>query len=356
MADGRVYVIAEIGINHNGSYDNCIKMVDAAVAAGCDAVKLQFFRAKDLYPKSAGELDWKDSKGEYSYNIYGAVKGFELPDDWIDELLYYCRSKEIELLSSASDPYGVDILLNKGLKKIKLTSYTITNTVLIEHCAATGVPIIMSTGGATLGEIEAAIEIVTKHHNKLSLLHCSIQYPTALSDCNLGVIKTLQYAFPCFPIGYSDHTAEAAAAPVQAVYLGAQIIEKHITLDKAMDGPDHFFALEPYELMAMVAAIRQAESDYERGTFNIDKVIYGSTVKIVYQEVKYLRDFAFMKLFANRDIRQGEGIRAEDISILRPGKKKHGLDPVYLKLFEEFDIKAKKLIYFEDPITWDVIF
>ncbi|WP_420265544.1 N-acetylneuraminate synthase family protein [Candidatus Magnetominusculus dajiuhuensis] len=356
MTDGRVYVIAEIGINHNGSYENCIKMVDAAAEAGCDAVKLQFFRAKNLYPKSAGELDWKDSKGEYSYSIYGAVKGFEFPDSWIDELLWYCRSKEIELLSSASDPYGVDILLSKGLRKIKLTSYTITNTVLIEHCAKTGVPIIMSTGGATIGEIEAAIEIVTKYHNKLSLLHCSIQYPTALSDCNLGVIKTLQYAFPGFPVGYSDHTMEAIEAPVQAVYLGARIIEKHITLDKAMDGPDHFFALEPYELMAMVAAIRQAESDYERGTFSIDKVIYGSTAKTVYQHEKYLRDFAFMKLFANRDIQQGQSIGAEDISILRPGKKRHGLDPVYLKLFEEFDIKAKKLISFEDPITWDLIF
>ncbi|MBF0319732.1 MAG: N-acetylneuraminate synthase family protein [Nitrospirae bacterium] len=356
MNNSRVYIIAEIGINHNGSYENCVKMVDAAVEAGCDAVKLQFFRAKTLYPKSAGELDWKDSEGKYSYNIYEAVKGFELPEGWIENLLSYCASKQIELLSSVSDPHGVDVLLEKGVKKIKLTSYTITNTVLIERCARAGVPIIMSTGGATLGEVENAVSIATRHHNKLSLLHCSIAYPTSLADCNLGVIKTLQYAFPEIPAGYSDHTMEAVEAPVQAVYLGAQIIEKHITLDKSMSGPDHFFALEPNELKLMVAAVRQAESDYKQGTFKVDKLIYGSTAKVVYPQERYLRDFAFMKLFAKRDIGQGDVIRPEDISILRPGKKRHGLDPVYLKLFEEYDIKAKRPISVEEPITWDLIF
>ncbi|MCG6553482.1 MAG: N-acetylneuraminate synthase family protein, partial [Candidatus Magnetominusculus sp. LBB02] len=259
------------------------------------------------------------------------------------------------LLSSVSDPYGADLLLAKGLKKIKLTSYTITNTVLIDHCAKTGLPIIMSTGGATLGEIEAALAIVTKYHNKLSILHCSIQYPTALSDCNLGVLRTLQHAFPDIATGYSDHTMEAVEAPVQAVYLGAQIIEKHITLDKAMDGPDHFFALEPHELSLMVSTVRQAEEDYKRGTYEIDKVIFGSTAKQVYPHERYLRDFAFMKLFAARDIQQGDTIRARDIAILRPGKKKHGLDPVYLELFDRYDIRAKRSASFEDPITWDLI-
>ncbi|MEO5360223.1 MAG: N-acetylneuraminate synthase family protein [Nitrospirota bacterium] len=355
MNSGRVYIIAEIGINHNGSYDNCLRMVDAAVGAGCDAVKLQFFRAKHLYPKTAGELDWRDSKGKYSYNIYGAVEGFEIPEDWIEKLFVYCTSKNIDLLSSASDPHGVDILLAKGLRKIKLTSYTITNTVLIEHCAKTGVPIIMSTGGATLGEVETAVSIVAKYHDKLSLLHCSIQYPTALADCNLGVIETFRYAFPGITTGYSDHTMEVVEAPVQAVYLGAQIIEKHITLDRSMSGPDHFFALEPHDLNNMVLAIRQAESDYKLGSFEIDNLIYGSTAKTVGTNEKYLRDFAFMKLFANKDIRQGETIRPEDISILRPGKKRHGLDPVYLKLFEGHDIKAKSPVSFEDPITWELI-
>lgn len=355
MNDSSVYIIAEIGINHNGLYENCIKMVDAAAEAGCDAVKLQYFRAKNLYPKSAGDLDWKDSNGSYSYNIYDAVKGFELPDDWIEGLLSYCTSKKIELLSSVSDPEGLEILLAKGLKKIKLTSYTITNTVLIERCAKSGVPVIMSTGGATLGEIETAVSIFSRYHNKLSVLHCSIAYPTALADCNLGVIQTLRCAFPDIPVGYSDHTMEAVEAPVQAVYLGARVIEKHITLDKSMTGPDHFFALEPDELKRMVTAIRQAQLDYARGTFKIDKLIYGSTAKTVYPQEKYLRDFAFMKLYANREIGQGHRIRPEAISILRPGKKRHGLDPVYLELFDKYDIRAKRLVSFEEPITWDLI-
>ncbi|MEW5744458.1 MAG: N-acetylneuraminate synthase family protein [Nitrospirota bacterium] len=354
-ADRVTYVIAEIGINYNGLLENCYKMIDAAAEAGCNAVKFQFFRAKDLYPRSAGVLDWKDQEKEYSYDIYKAVESFELPEEWVATLITYCRVRTLDVLSSVFDAEGLDFLMQKGLKGIKLASYVVTNLPLIEHCARTGMPIIMSTGGATLAEISEAVDVVRKYHGNLSLLHCSIQYPTPLDCCNLGILKTLQCAFPGIPIGYSDHTAEVSRAPVQAVYLGAQIIEKHITMSKSMDGPDHFFALEPQELKRMVADIRQAEADYRRGNVTIDETLYGSSARIVYPHERYLREFAFMRLFARRNIKKGEIIAANDIAILRPGKKRLGLEPKYFYLFEEHRVTAKKDISFEDPITWDAI-
>ena len=213
----------------------------------------------------------------------------------------------------------------------------------------------MSTGGATLAEVEDAVSTVCRYHNKLSILHCSIKYPTKLEDCNLGAMETLKYAFPNIPVGYSDHTMEVSNATVQAVYLGARVIEKHITLNKKMEGPDHFFATEPSELRKMVSDIREAEQACKRRDFTIEKSIYGSTAKTTYSHEKYLRDFAYMWLFSKRDIKEGEIITGEDIVILRPGKKKRGLEPKFLKLFEEYKVTAKRNIVFEEPITWDAI-
>jgi N-acetylneuraminate synthase len=213
----------------------------------------------------------------------------------------------------------------------------------------------MSTGGATLSEVEYAVKIITKYHKNLSLLHCSLQYPTELKDCNLGVIKTLGYAFSGLSVGYSDHTAQVSIAAVQAVYLGAKIIEKHITLGKKMHGPDHFFALEPLELKQMVKDIRKAERDFKSGNFKIDDMIFGNSVKAISPQEKYLRDFSFTRIFAGRDIRKGERITVRDLSVLRPGNKLPGLEPKYLRLFEEYRIRAKKDLAFEDPVAWDCI-
>ncbi|MGA1823505.1 MAG: N-acetylneuraminate synthase family protein [bacterium] len=349
------FVIAEIGINHNNSLDNCFTLISAAAEAGCQAAKFQMFSAAQLYPKSAGQLDWQDGTKKYSYNIFDAVKGFELPLQWIDPLMSYCHEKKIGFMSSVFDRHGLEYLVKKGIKRIKLSSYTITNIPLIKAVAETGLPIIMSTGGATLAETEKAVEIVTRIHNKLALLHCSIQYPTELTDCNMGVLKTLQFAFPGIKTGYSDHTAEVSAAPVQSVYLGGSIVEKHITLDKTMKGPDHFFALEPYELKIMTNAIQKAETDVARGEFCIDDRIFGSSAKMCHDNETYLRNFCYMTLFASRDITGGEIIKPEDIAILRPGKKERGLEPEFLYLFEKKSVVAKKDIQCEDPITWDVI-
>lgn len=355
MKNKNTYIIAEIGINHNDNLEIAKKMIDVAKESGCQSAKFQLFSSKNLYPKSAGKLDWKDADKEYSYDIYEAVKKFELPIEWIDELIEYCNNKKIDFMASVFDIDGLDFLVKREIKAIKLSSYTITNIPLIEACAKTGLKLIMSTGGATLSETEEAINTVLKYHNNLTILHCSIQYPTELKDVNMGVLDTFKYAFPNIKIGYSDHTQEPSDAPVQAIYLGASVIEKHITLDKKMEGPDHFFALEPNELKQMVADITKAEIDYKNRNFKIDKVIYGSSAKICHEHEKYLRDFAYMTLFAKRDIKKGEVIKVEDLSILRAGKKAKGLEPKYLKLFEENSVSASKDINFEEPITWNLI-
>jgi len=349
------YIIAEIGINFNGRLDNCYKMIDMSVETGCDAAKFQVFSAKNLYPKSAGELDWKDDKGEYSYDIYEAVEKFQLPNEWVDDLISYCKEKNIDFMASVFDIDGLDTMVKKGMQVIKLSSYTTTNIPLIEAAAKTKLPIVMSTGGATIGETEEAVNCVLKYHNNLTLLHCSIQYPTELKDVNMGVMDTFSKVFPNIKIGYSDHTAEVSDAPVESIYLAGSVVEKHITLDKQMQGPDHFFALEPDELKRMVKDIRKAEVDYKNNNFTIDKTIYGDTAKICRPHEQYLRDFCYMTLFCKRDIKKGEVIKIEDISILRAGKKKKGLEPKYLELFKINEILASEDIYFEDPIRWELL-
>lgn len=350
-----MYIIAEIGINFNGSLENCLKMIDASVDAGCHAAKFQFFTANGMYPISAGKLDWKDANKEYSYDIYKAVKAFELPPEWLDTIMPYCESKNIDFMASVFDIEGLEYLVKKGMKIIKLSSYTITNLPLIEAAAKAKLPIIMSTGGSTLAETEEAVRCVQKYHNDITLLHCSIKYPTPLNEVNMGVLNTLKYAFPEVAIGYSDHTFEISDAPIQAVYMGATVIEKHITLDKKMNGPDHFFALEPDELSKMVADINTAREKYENNSVCLDGIIYGSSAKICHEHEKYLRDFCYMTLFARRNIKKGEIIKADDLSILRPGKKRPGLEPKYISLFEANTITAKSDIAFEDPINWGVI-
>ncbi len=352
----KTYIIAEIGINHNGSLDNCFKMIEAAVQAGCQAAKFQSFKSDRLYPKTAGKVRWKDQKGSpFEYDIYSAVKGFELPFEWIGELVAHCRRNHIDFISSVFDEPSLDLLIEAGMEKIKLASSTLTHIPLIRACARTGLPVILSTGGASLGETEEAVNTLEQYHTDISLLHCSLSYPTNPEDCNLGVLNTLKTAFPDTKIGYSDHSLSVKEVPTAVVALGGSVIEKHITLDKTMEGPDHFFALEPQELTAMVNAVRKAESLNPGKAPPIDKDLLGSSQKKCFPHEKYIRDFTYMSLFASRDIKKGEIIHAKDIRILRPGKKKRGLSPKHLDLFTKNRVTARIDIHKEDSIFWESI-
>jgi N,N'-diacetyllegionaminate synthase len=339
-------VIAEIGINFNGSLDIAKKMIKESSDAGCDFAKFQLFRADSFYPKSAGELDWFDGKKKYSYDIYEAVKNFELAYVWLDELVDYCNKKNIQFLASVFNFNDLEIYKKLNLDYIKLASYSITNLPLIEEVAKTGMHIFLSTGGSFLSEVDEAVRSIRKYHNNFTLMHCSIAYPTPLDKVNMGIIETFKKAFEC-EVGYSDHTAEIYEAPLQAKLLGVSVIEKHITFDKNAEGPDHFFALDEKELKIMVEKLKNE-------TPKLNKKIYGSSQRICYPHEKYLRNFAYHQLFVNRDIKKGESITQKDISILRRGKKKKGLEPKYFALFKN-DVVAKKNLEKETPINWNLI-
>jgi len=336
--DSPCFIVAEVGINHNGDINIAKKMIDVSAEAGCDAVKFQNFKAELMYPKSAGKLDWEDEKGKYSYDIFENVKKFEYPEEWIDELKEYCKKKNIIFFSSASDEESADLLYKKGVKLFKTTSYAITHLPLIEYIAKKGLPIIMSTGGSNLQEIKEAYEIVRKYDKKIAILHCVAKYPTPLEYANLNVIDTLKKEFPEAIIGYSDHTEGPVKAPVAAIVKGAKVIEKHITLDRKMKGPDHFFALEPNELKEMVKAIRNTEKRLKKGEkIKIDNKILGSSERKTYEIEKYLRNFAYSIIFTKKEIKKGELFTKDNLIILRKGKKEKGLEPK-----EWFNIINKK--------------
>lgn len=352
----RVYIIAEIGINFNGRLENALRLIDTAADAGCDAAKFQVFRAKTLYPQSAGELSWKDATGTYRYDIFTAVKRNELPREWVPELKAHCRRRGVDFLASVFSETDARFLMEAGVGALKISSSSVTHLPLIDACAAFGVPLIISTGGSRLGEVEDLVDTVIRHHDRLTLLHCSLAYPALPEHCHLGAIRTLASAFPQVSVGYSDHTADAVAAPVQAVALGANVLEKHITLDRRMPGPDHFFALEPGDLATMVAAVRSTETRIASGdTPTLDPVLYGSSAKGVGDHERYLRDFVANQLFARHAIPKGAVITADNLIVLRRGEKAAGLAPKYLSLFREHTVRAARDIEEEAPVDWGCI-
>ncbi|MBI9086961.1 MAG: N-acetylneuraminate synthase family protein [Desulfobacterales bacterium] len=351
-----VTIIAEIGINFNGDFDTCLALIDAAAAAGCDVAKFQVFSADTLYPRSAGVLAWKDENGAFTYDIFTAVKKNELPREWVAPLMAHCERRGIGFLASVFSADDARFLVKAGATALKISSSSVRNLPLVDACAAFGVPLIVSTGGSRLGEVEDVVDTVCRHHDRLTLLHCSLQYPTPPEDCHLGAIGTLAAAFPRVAVGYSDHTAHATAAPVQAVTLGARVIEKHITLDRRMPGPDHFFALEPDELAAMVAGVRSAEAGLAAGEVEaVDPVLFGSSAKRVEEGERYLRDFVANQIFVRRAIAKGDIITTEDLLVLRRGEKGAGLAPKYLSLFAGYTVRAARDIEAEAPMDWGCI-
>ncbi|MBW2975069.1 UDP-2,4-diacetamido-2,4,6-trideoxy-beta-L-altropyranose hydrolase [Candidatus Woesearchaeota archaeon] len=319
------FIIAEVGINHNGSFKNALKLIDAAKESGCDAVKFQVFKAENMYSKKAGNIEFN----KLVYPIYNRVKEFELPPEWVPELKEYCRKKDIIFFSSVCDEESADFM-DKYIDIFKLTSYSITHLPLQEHIAKKGKAVIFSTGGANLDEVKRAYNNISGYNKKIAILQCIAKYPCPLEYANVNVIKKLQRTFPEAIIGYSDHTADPVKVPSAATAVGAKIIEKHITLNKNMPGPDHSFALEPHELKKMVNAIRATEEKIRgRKRIRIDRILLGKEEKKTEKIETYLRNFAFRAIFAGKNIKKGEELTKENICILRKGKFKYGLEPEY---------------------------
>jgi len=266
MKKNATYIIAEAGVNHNGSLKLAKKLVSIASSAGADAVKFQYYRTENIITKNAKTANYQ-SKNTGETNQYQLLKKLELTEENLRNIKKFCKTKKIEFLCSAFDITDLRILLKLGIKKIKIASGEITNLPYLRFISSLKKKIILSTGMATMSEIKKAIKIlisggVKKH--QISLLHCTSDYPASVNEANLLAINSMNSFFN-LDCGYSDHT-EGTEVSIAAVALGAKIIEKHFTISKSMTGPDHKASLNPAELAFMIKAIRNIEQALGNGT------------------------------------------------------------------------------------------
>lgn len=306
-----VYIIAEAGVNHNGSLDLACRLVDAAKAAGADCIKFQTFRAQNLVSRNAGKADYqKDTTGDGSQA--DMLTKLELSYDAFSRLKQYCEEVGITFLSTPFDLESAAFLDQLGVPFWKIPSGEVTNLPYLEALAKTGRPVVMSTGMCEMDEIEAALRVLREHETSdIRLLHCNTEYPTPFADVNLRAMETMRDAFGV-EVGYSDHT-KGIEVPIAAAALGATIIEKHFTLDRNMDGPDHKASLEPEELAAMVSAIR-----------NIEQAL-GSGEKTASPSERKNIAVARKSIVAKRSIKAGERLTEDNLTVKRPGS---GVSPM----------------------------
>lgn len=332
-----VFIIAEAGSNHDRNLDQAKKLIDVAVDAGADAVKFQTFTAERIAANTTHEIMKLGNEYEGVQTLYELYKELELPRVWQKELRDYAGEKGIIFLTTPFDYQAVEEMEELDITVYKIASFEMVDLPFLRYIAQKGKPVILSTGMASLGEIEEALEAIYDTGNRqVVLLHCGISYPTPLEDVNLAVTETLKKAFQV-PVGYSDHSL-GITVPIAAAALGAAVIEKHFTIDNSLKGPDHKFALNPEELKAMVRGIREAE------------MCIGSAVKKLADSEKIHYQRGRRSIFAITDIARGTEIRAEMLAILRPGV---GLHPRYLELV--IGRKAAANIKANEPITWDKI-
>jgi len=325
------YIIAEAGSNHNGDFEQAKKLIDIAVESGSDAVKFQIFKADMIYSKYTPEFS--TMKGQ---NVYNLIQKLETPREWIPRLAQYCKKKKIHFLATPFDFEAVDVLKDY-VPAFKIASFEMGDLELLAYAADAGKPMIISTGMARLGEIEEAIQAVRSVGNdEIILLHCNSLYPTPVDLVNLNAIKTMKTAFN-LPIGFSDHTL-GVHIPIAAAALGACVIEKHVTLDKTFEGPDHSFALEPHELKYMVSSIRDLVKAFGNGI----------------KEKSSAEQEAFQKgrrsIHAKVDIPKNTEITSEMLIVKRPG---YGIEPKFINIVT--GRRAQCLIKSDQWILWDMV-
>ncbi|KIA89125.1 N-acetylneuraminate synthase [Kaistella jeonii] len=312
----KVLIIAEAGVNHNGSIENAFKLVDAAVEAGVDFVKFQTFKAENLVSKSAKKADYQiENTKNAEESQFEMLKKLELSHEQHEELIRYCNRKNINFFSTAFDLESLQYLKDIGLEIVKIPSGEITNLPYLRKAAKLFKEVIISTGMSTLKEVAEAVDvfkIAGTSVNNITILHCNTEYPTPFKDVNLLAMLQLKKEFKT-EVGYSDHTL-GIEIPIAAVALGATIIEKHFTLDKTMKGPDHAASLEPAELKNMVTAIR-----------NIELAISGNGLKEPSaSEIKNI-NIARKSITTKTNIKKGDLFTEDNITVKRPG---HGISPM----------------------------
>ena len=318
----KVLVIAEAGVNHNGDFNLAKKMVDKAKEAGADIIKFQTAIAENLISKYAPKAEYQKKATGENENQLDMVKKLLLPFDDFVKLKEYCEQVGIMFLSTPFDLESIDFLNQMGMELWKVPSGEVTNLPYLVHISKTGKPVIMSTGMCTMSEISDALKILRENGCKdISLLHCTTEYPAPFEDINLRAMNELKKEFGV-SVGYSDHTV-GIEVPIAAVAMGAEIIEKHFTLDKNMEGPDHKASLEPDELKAMVSAIRNIE------------LAMGTEKKMVTVSEQKNMLVARKSIVAKKKIKQGEVFTEENITTKRPGS---GISP--MKWYEVLGTKA----------------
>jgi len=332
------YFIAEAGANFRISddpvknYEQALRLIDIAAEAGADAVKFQVYRAEKLYVKDAGHADYIGKKKK----IYDIIREMELPYEWLPKLKGHCDDKGIMFLATPFDNASADELEKAGIEAYKLASYSITDFPLLKHVAGKGKPMIISTGASDMDDVRKAADYIRKCGNEdIILLQCTAKYPAPMSAMNLSVIPEMMKEFGC-PVGLSDHSREPLIAPLGAVALGASVIEKHFTTDNSLPGPDHGFAILPDELKELVSGIHKLEQ------------ALGSGEKHVGDAEKELHGFARHFIYSTKPIRKGERFTEENIGVLRPGKKEHGLEPGHYE--ELLGRSASRDIGLQEPI------
>ena len=334
LIQNRCFIIAEAGVNHNGDINIAKKLVDKAKEAGVDAIKFQTFRAENLVTKEAPKAEYqKETTGDGSQFEMLKKLALSLEDHII--LKKYCEEKGIMFISTPFDYESVDLLEKIDVPLYKVSSGDLTNLPLLSYIANKNKPIILSTGMANLGEVEEAVETISKAGNdRIILLHCTSNYPTAYEDVNLRAMLTMKEAFK-LPVGYSDHTI-GIEIPIAAVALGAKVIEKHFTLDRNMKGPDHRASIEPDELKIMVRSIRNIE------------LAMGDGIKRCNKSEEKSKFVSRKSIVAKYDIRKGQVITEDLIDYKRPAG---GLPPKFVKYIlgkkSSINIKKDEVIDFE---------
>jgi N,N'-diacetyllegionaminate synthase len=329
------YIIAEAGVNHNGDLEKAKELIDVAKDAGADAVKFQTFKAKELASKEASKVDYQKEENEED-SQYEMLKELELAKKNFEKLKDYASQKEITFLSTPFEKQSADILEDLEVKAFKIGSGEITNTPLLRHIAKKGKPIILSTGMSDLGEVEDAVDVLKEENAEFVLLHCVSNYPTRPKEVNLRAMDTLEQAFNV-PTGFSDHTMDTHI-PVAAVARGATVIEKHFTLDKSLEGPDHEASLNPEELEEFITKIRETEE------------ALGTGVKKPAKREKNNKKAIRKGIVASKDIKKGESLEESKISIKRPAE---GIKPKHLE--QIIGKEAKADMKSDKPINWEDI-
>lgn len=308
----RVFIIAEAGVNHNGDINIAKKLVDEAVLAGADAVKFQTFKAENLVCRNASKAEYQLDTTDKDETQFDMLKKLELTEKMHVELIDYCKNRDIMFLSTPFDIDSLHYLVNLGLDIIKIPSGEITNYPLLREVGKTKKKVILSSGMSTLNEIKNAKRVLMEFGCKdLIILHCNTEYPTPYQDVNLKAMNTIREELGV-RVGYSDHT-QGITVPIAAVALGAEVIEKHFTLNRNMIGPDHRASLEPDELKEMIRAIRNVEASL------------GDGVKKPSESEKKNIEIARKSIVAKCNIAKGTLLNGENLTTKRPGT---GISPM----------------------------